>query len=124
MMFREDEVTKTVEPFGDGMEIEITYQPAFFTWMNYFKMPTGIKERAENGSTSEKDVAYFMWVVDEHTDQDFKDLMERDDISNKKVGYIVELVLSEFAGDYDLESWEERVESDSSFIDNESLGVQ
>lgn len=121
-MFGEEAVAM-YEPFGDEMEVEISYTPGYSGVMLAMKLPSGLRERCENDNVNERDIAYFMWIVNEHTNHDFEELVYSDSFPNSRVVYIIEMVIREITDNYELESWEERHGENPSFIDSGTLGV-
>lgn len=122
-MFNEEETTVVAEPFDDGEEFEISYRPMLSKTQLSLLLPSGLADRAEMEEVEARDIAYFEWIINEHIGRDFMEMVNSNDIANEKVVYLVEFVVSEIIGT-EIEDWEERNSTDTSFLDSDTLGVQ
>lgn len=123
MMFKEEETTKIVEPFNDGEEIEISYQPSTAKAQMRIRKPVGLQSRALNDQIEARDIAFYEWILNQHTDQEFMELAESESYPNERLVYMIQTVIGEIT-DTEIESWGEVQESSSSFIEAGNLGVQ
>ena len=110
------------EPFENDESVIVSYNEIISQFVVKSKMPHGIVERGESEEMNENDIAFISWVVDEYTNWSFNERIFSDD-GEKKLSYVLELVISTIIGK-EPTPWEEFANEEFNFTENGSLGVQ